>query len=498
MQLFLLLMMIAAMLGNQIWHFVNLPESVYMALVWFVGPYVMTAAVIAFLHRIAHRQMIHKPAQTYSIITKLDRLSTMIRWSMLALFIFDVFALGWVRWLETVLGDWILINDIAAIAPPIAVFIVGWWSYYPIDRRLREATLIRQIDSGQSVYPILTAGQYVISQCRHQLLLILLPILILRVWMKMVEHYAISWGLPEEYDIVIVLMGSIVILLMVPLIIRYVWDTVKIPQGELRSMLTRLCDSYGVRVRELLLWRTHGRIINGAVMGFVSQLRFILLTDSLIEQLPPRQIEAVMAHELGHIRQHHIPWLVVCALGSIGLVHAICVGVICVADTAFGVLSITGNSIINLVPDGYGTYETAIELASMPAFIVWPALFGYISRRFERQADTFAVKHLAIDNNDKNNTNDAAANNNIVIDASAVAAMSDALSSVASLNHTPTNKHSWRHGSTDWRIAYLNSLKGLNVNACPIDRHVKWIQWGSLAMLVISVLLECLVNASYC
>ena len=57
-------------------------------------------------------------------------------------------------------------------------------------------------------------------------------------------------------------------------------------------------------------------MINGAVMGAITPVRYILLTDALLETLPRERVEAVMAHELAHVRRHHIFWLVMAAAGS--------------------------------------------------------------------------------------------------------------------------------------------------------------------------------------
>ena len=74
--------------------------------------------------------------------------------------------------------------------------------------------------------------------------------------------------------------------------------------GEVRDRMIELCASmHNVRVRELLLWHTSGRMINAAVTGLVRQVRFILLSDGLLDQVSnPRAIEAVMAHELAHVK----------------------------------------------------------------------------------------------------------------------------------------------------------------------------------------------------
>ena len=40
----------------------------------------------------------------------------------------------------------------------------------------------------------------------------------------------------------------------------------------------------------------------------VRHVRYILLSDGLLDQLRPRAVEAVMAHEIAHVRRRD-PWI---------------------------------------------------------------------------------------------------------------------------------------------------------------------------------------------
>ena len=62
-----------------------------------------------------------------------------------------------------------------------------------------------------------------------------------------------------------------------------------------------------VRCRDLVVWNTgRARIANAAVMGPVAWTRYIVFTDALLEDLDESEVEAVLAHELGHVRHHHM------------------------------------------------------------------------------------------------------------------------------------------------------------------------------------------------
>jgi len=62
--------------------------------------------------------------------------------------------------------------------------------------------------------------------------------------------------------------------------------------------------------------------MNAAVAGLFSRIRFIFLSDALLTHLRDDELDAVLLHELGHVRRHHLVlrmmllglplWIVVC------------------------------------------------------------------------------------------------------------------------------------------------------------------------------------------
>ena len=57
---------------------------------------------------------------------------------------------------------------------------------------------------------------------------------------------------------------------------------------------------------------------NAAVMGLFPQVRYILLSDLLLETMTDEQVEAVFAHEVGHIVHRHMAWYVVLIVIPLG------------------------------------------------------------------------------------------------------------------------------------------------------------------------------------
>lgn len=414
-----------------------------------------------------------------------DRTLTSIRATTVFVHALGVLVFGWLDAIRSILGDLIIIDELVCLTPALLVLSAGWWSYFPLESHLRESVVMRNMDRGFPVYPIPTRWQWVISNVRHQLLLGLVPLLMIAAWSEMSPLLIDRIWPPHAGDspealraesirlwaqLGASLLGAVTIFAFTPLIVRYIWDTVRLAPGAMRSRLERMCDLRGVRVRELLVWRTHGTMINGAVMGLAAPVRFILLTDALLDQLPERQVEAVMAHELAHAKLSHLPWLGVCLISGVGLL------------TAGGVL--VAHALTSLFPPDstleIGTYWSAQFSVQFIGLAGGIAIFGYVSRRFEWQADAFAAKHLSTLPRDDN---ESATETGRVLPEGA-AGMIEALESVAILNHVPKATFSFRHGSIHTRQRRLRALVGAELEALPIDRDVRRIKAAALVALL--------------
>jgi STE24 endopeptidase len=81
-----------------------------------------------------------------------------------------------------------------------------------------------------------------------------------------------------------------------------------LPDGELRRRLMDLAERTGFRAKTIDVMDGSKRSAhsNAFFSGF-GRFRRIVLFDTLMAQLTPGELEAVLAHEIGHYRRGHIP-----------------------------------------------------------------------------------------------------------------------------------------------------------------------------------------------
>jgi Zn-dependent protease with chaperone function len=405
------------------------------------------------------------------VIVLADRITQAARMLLLLTHAAAVLGAGWLDAIRSVTGNLVLVDDAIAVLPPVAGAVGLWWLHYPIERRLREALLLRRLDLGQPVYQFPTRGRYVVQQLRLHILLLLVPLLTI---LTVVEAIRLGFdqlpaGAVPAWTVDVVSLGAgLLVFVFAPLLARLVLTVEPLEAGAIHDDLEEMCRRHGVRVRRFLLWRTDGSMINAAVMGLVPPLRYVMMTDALVQTMSREQVRAVMAHELGHVRRHHMPWLVA-SLFALLLLASVLVSLPLLAMDRLGVRW-DETHVVWL--DGAATAGAAIL-----ALIA----FGWVSRRYERQADTFAVQHLS-----GLGAEETPSAPRPVITAEAILAMHGALDAVARLNSVDPQRRSWRHGSIAWRQAYLASTVGLAVDGLPIDRLIRRVKLTAVATLVAS------------
>lgn len=440
------------------------------------------------------RRRIDRDGHAKAILTA-ERAARYARWAILLIHVASVLGLGWLDAVRHAVANVILLDVIIVILPAVAGLMGTWWLFYPIERRIREALLIRRLDRGQPIHPMPSRWRYIWEQARIGLFLLLVPLLLIVGLAESIRSAATWIDAPEPAQRLIelaTLIAALCVFVIAPVLARLMLNVTPLPGGALREAMLEICRRHRVKVREILLWRTSGSMINAAVMGLVGRLRYVLITDALLESMSLDQVRAVMAHEVGHVRKHHMLWLVI-TLIAVLLFTAVIIEL--PLSAAHGMGMITADSI--------GPWSIALLLTGQ--FVALLVIFGWISRRFERQADTFAVEHLSRtwretdrDSHEPKEADKAlemgdcerVGSDRILPEA--VATMCSALQSVAELNAIDPNRPSWRHGSIAWRQSYLHSLIGEPIGTLPIDRTIRRIKLAA-GIIVVSGIIGWLV-----
>jgi STE24 endopeptidase len=160
-----------------------------------------------------------------------------------------------------------------------------------------------------------------------------------------------------------------------------------VAEGELRARIAALLERTGFKSSGLFVMDGSKRSSHGNAFftGFGAAKRIVLF-DTLVSRLEPPEVEAVLAHELGHYRLHHIVKSMVLS-----------------AAVSFVVLWVLGQLIDQpWFYQGLGVRTPsnaaalALFLMVLPEFLffVQPLMSRY-SRRREFEADAYATSHAS-------------------------------------------------------------------------------------------------------
>jgi STE24 endopeptidase len=158
---------------------------------------------------------------------------------------------------------------------------------------------------------------------------------------------------------------------------------VPLQNEDLKARLTRLGERAGTRIRGVYEWKLSekSKKANAALTG-LGNTRRIILADTLLENYSPEEIEAVLAHELGHHVHGHI-------LKSIFVQAVVTLVGFWAADFALQYATLSAH-----------LFDSRTDFANMPllvlvssgiSMLLMPALNAY-SRFNERQADVYCWK----------------------------------------------------------------------------------------------------------
>lgn len=189
-----------------------------------------------------------------------------------------------------------------------------------------------------------------------------------------------AWGALMAFQLIMLVLAPVLIL---PLFNKFT----PLPEGSLRERLLKLAERTAFRAQSIQVMdgSRRSRHSNAFFTGF-GGFRKIVLFDTLIEQLSESELEAVLAHEIGHYKKKHIPkMLMISAMSS--LLGFFIVAWLARQDwfyRAFG-----------FEPGNIAPALLLFALLSGVVTFWFSPLAHWLSRKHEYEADAFAAKVMS-------------------------------------------------------------------------------------------------------
>ena len=228
-----------------------------------------------------------------------------------------------------------------------------------------------------------TIGLWLTDRIKGILLGLLIGVPLVALLLKLIQIGGSAWW---AYAWASVLTFQILMMIVAPIWILPLFNKLEpLAEGELRDRLLTLGERTGFSASTILVMDGSKRSAhsNAFFTGF-GRFRKIVLFDTLIEQLYISELEAGLAHEIGHYKKKHV--LKMLAWSTLSLL------------VSFWVLSVLMN---------YAPFFEAFGFSDGPtgevAFLLFGLLSGAVtfwttplssawSRKFEYEADAFAAK----------------------------------------------------------------------------------------------------------
>jgi STE24 endopeptidase len=463
---------------------VRQPQFVFKpSLITFLSGYAILVLGVAVWARILSRQVLSPQLQDG--LRRFTHMVHLTRWIIPAWLLFGLF--GGAAWAQNVLAisgtRMVFPGIILGTLPAFLTWMGLWWAEFPADRALREQNLLGELEADLPVHAPPSFSRHFATALRQQLLPIVAPVLLIILIRDVISLTAGRYIAPK-YDELAMLPAALLVYLASPELLRYIFNARPLEDSPLRRRLETICQRAQLRYRDILLWQTEYSIANAGVIGILPRWRYILFSDRLLETMSDEHIEAVFAHEVGHIVYHHLAWFIVFF-----------------AIVTFGALGpgqlaedwVTAHLPLVLRSESFEIARNVIS--GVLIFGGMLILFGMLSRRFERQADIFAAKMLECDWGEDSAGDVAPSRASLRrlvrtvshIGQRGAGVFSAALHRVAVVNNIPLRAKDWLHPSIANRMRYLEEMSSNPELTSRFDRFMARLYVGMVLVLLLSV-----------
>lgn len=150
---------------------------------------------------------------------------------------------------------------------------------------------------------------------------ILVPVGLLKMLSFLIENIQmISPALKSMLSVVITIIMIFLFNLVLPFFYPKLFKAVPLADERLGELLDGLFVRAGIKKAKLYQWPTkEKKLANALVIGLVKPK--VLISDYYLENAEPAEIEAIIAHEVGHLKYKHLLKRLLYIIGGLGEVY---------------------------------------------------------------------------------------------------------------------------------------------------------------------------------
>jgi Zn-dependent protease with chaperone function len=254
----------------------------------------------------AARQLAAAPGRRERVLRRYARLRTYHIFLLLGVYAASLYVLGWGWAVQHYCGEGRAMlpgAELLILAPFMAGLVLSWVAFYDAERALHDAAEAE----AEAPEPYWSRGAYVGFHVRQNLALVFAPLLLLLMmkWLQRLfpesEEGLATWLTTAGGFAV-----SLSIIVGLPLLLRLALSLKPMPPGPMRARLEAAARRLRFRCSNILVWNTRAGVANAMVAGVVPWVRYVILTDRLMTDLTPDEVEAVFGHEIGHTKHYHM------------------------------------------------------------------------------------------------------------------------------------------------------------------------------------------------
>lgn len=249
-----------------------------------------------------------------------------------------LFVFGWAEYARGYVGNYILLDEILILLPPVLSLSILWWMTSPVEH----------------------SWTWVSHRLRIDVLLLLIALLFIWGARESIEMYVHPDSIFQDADFFILIS----FIVFSPYYIRFILNAKVMKDTQLLLTIHEEAIRAGFQNPRVFIWNTHNLLMNAMAIGILFTPKTIILTDKLIRNLTKNELLAVVRHEFAHHRYWHLPFLILAMACTLIWTDQLC-----------DWISLDTNS-------GY------IQVTQLVLMII---TFVLVSTQFERQADAYSA-----------------------------------------------------------------------------------------------------------